>query len=378
MQGAIGLYIHVPFCKAKCFYCDFNSYSGMEDRCGEYFETLNTEIQSFAQTNGKQKVKSIFVGGGTPSFINPSYISNMLKVIYDNFDVQKDAEISIESNPGTLTFEKLSAYTGVGINRLSIGLQAWQDRLLSSIGRIHNKEQFLDSFDLARRAGFKNINADIIFALPTQTHEEWVETVRGVIDLGCEHVSCYSLSIEENTIFYKMAHEGTLSTVSDETDRDMYHDAIKLFSGNGYEHYEISNFAKPGFQCRHNLVYWNTEEYLGFGAGAHSYFKNERYNNIKGIDDYIRTIKSGSEHREIISFINKEESMSEFMILGLRLIEGVNAESFKKRYGENIFQVYKKQIETLSERRLIIVDDSGIRLSKLGLDLANQVFVEFI
>jgi oxygen-independent coproporphyrinogen-3 oxidase len=350
----------------------------METRYVEYFKALKREIQTFAEDNEKQTVRSVFIGGGTPSLPESSFISDVMETINKNFKIEENAEISIESNPGTLSFEKLSAYKNAGINRLSIGLQAWQDRLLKSIGRIHDREQFFDNFGQARSAGFKNINADIIFGLPTQNEEDWNETLNGVLSLDCEHISCYSLSIEKETIFHKMLEGKKLQKVSDETDRNMYHTAIKAFKKKGYRHYEISNFAKEGFQCKHNLIYWNAEEYLGLGAGAHSYFKDERFSNPNGIDEYIKAIKTGADHKENICKIDPEESMAEYMILGLRLIDGVCNENFQKRYNKNISDIYKKQIEKLFMKKLIIVDDKCVKLTKLGLDLANQVFTEFV
>jgi oxygen-independent coproporphyrinogen-3 oxidase len=350
----------------------------METRYDEYFSALKHEIQTFAEDKEKQTVKSVFIGGGTPSLPDSSFISEVMETINKSFEIEKNAEISIESNPGTLSFEKLSAYNNAGINRLSIGLQAWQDRLLKSIGRIHNKEQFLDNFEQARSAGFKNINTDIIFGLPTQTEDDWNETLNGVLSLDCEHISCYSLSIEKETIFHKMLEKRKLQKVSDETDRNMYHAAIEAFKNKGYRHYEISNFAGEGFQCKHNLIYWNAEEYLGFGAGAHSYIKDERFNNPNGIDEYLTAIKTGADHKENVCKISREESMAEYMILGLRLIDGVCNENFQKRYSKNMFDTYKKQIEKLFMKKLIIADDKCVKLTKLGLDVANQVFTEFI
>lgn len=378
MANSIGLYIHVPFCKSKCYYCDFNSYAGMEAKCDEYFNALNCEIQAFAENQQKRTVKSVFIGGGTPSLFDSSYISNIMDTINKYFEIEENAEISIESNPGTLSFEKLSAYHNDGINRLSIGLQAWQDRLLKGIGRIHSRQQFLDNFEQARRAGFKNINTDIIFGLPTQTEDDWNETLNGVMSLDCEHISCYSLSIEKETVFHKMSEEGQLQKVSDEIDRNMYHTAVKAFKNSGYSHYEISNFAKQDYQCKHNLIYWKAEEYLGFGAGAHSYINDERFNNPNSIDEYLKAIKSENEHKESIYKISMEESMAEYMILGLRLIDGVCNDTFQKRYKKNMFSIFAKQIDKLTMRKLIIADDKSVKLTKLGLDIANQVFLEFI
>lgn len=413
MDNDIGIYIHIPFCKSKCNYCDFNSYSGREHLAGPYFDALLSEMKLRADEIGDRRVKTVFVGGGTPSLVDPQHIAAVLELCSKLFDMDPDAEISMESNPGTLTYENMKAYRVAGVNRLSIGLQAWQDRLLKELGRIHDRRQFVDNFEAAVKTGFRNINVDLIFGLPGQTMEEWAETLEAVTTLGVKagsgldsdpeetpgtaltHLSCYSLKIEKGTNFGDRFEKGTLLPADDELDRRMYKYTIDYLAQKGFSHYEISNFAVPGFECRHNLVYWKALEYAGFGAGAHSYLHNYRFSNVSGIEQYIRAMEqSASGLHEDIQNISGNDSISEFMILGLRLTDGVSAEEFEVRFGESLQAVYGDKLEKLVKKRLLvhewngnsevysesgnIIDSGRYKLTSLGLDLANQVFIEFI
>jgi oxygen-independent coproporphyrinogen-3 oxidase len=275
MDNNIGLYIHIPFCKKKCYYCDFNSYSGMDHLAGSYFDALKTEMGIMSEGLKDRPVKTVFIGGGTPSLVDPGCISGVLEDCSRLFSMSPNAEISMECNPGTLSIENLRAYRQAGINRLSIGLQAWQDRLLEGLGRIHRRQQFVENLEAAYRAGFTNINADLIFGLPGQNFEDWTETLEATTSLFADHhlthLSCYSLQIEEGTVFGDKYKACVLIPADDELDRKMYRYAVDFLAGKGYRHYEISNFAMPGYECKHNLIYWKAEEYAGFGAGAHSY-----------------------------------------------------------------------------------------------------------
>ncbi|MCR4435429.1 MAG: radical SAM family heme chaperone HemW [Clostridiales bacterium] len=378
LRKSVGLYIHIPFCKSKCYYCDFNSYAGMESYASDYFKALKNEIFIYSDKLKGDTVKSIFIGGGTPSLVDGRYIYEIINHCRQNLDIDRHAEISIETNPGTLSLEKLTTYAAAGINRLSMGLQAWQDSLLKTLGRIHRREEFVENFNIARRVGFKNINIDVIFGIPGQRLEEWDETITQIVRLDPEHVSCYSLKIEEDTVFGEKLASGSLVPVDDELDREMYYLAKDCLSRNKFNHYEISNFAKPGFECRHNLIYWKDESYIGVGAGAHSFFEGKRYNNTCGVESYIRQISRGNMPVENVHRIERNEEMSEFVILGLRLIGGIAANEFKLRFGTDIFSLYGKQLHQLSGRGLIQWDGERIRLTNLGLDVANQVFVEFI
>jgi oxygen-independent coproporphyrinogen-3 oxidase len=325
-----------------------------------------------------REIGTVFIGGGTPSIVEAEYIGRVMEACRKQFFILPQAEISLEANPGTLNRDKLDKYRRYGINRLSMGLQAWQDRLLKMLGRIHSADQFVENYYVARKAGFTNINIDLIFGLPGQNLEDWTETLENVLQLKPEHISCYSLKIEEGTVFDQMLRGGQIKQIDDEVDREMYYKAIKLLGDNGYTHYEISNFAREGFQCRHNLVYWNAEEYLGLGAGAHSYLDGKRFSNITNVDGYNSCISDGNSSVEDEQFIDREESMSEYMILGLRLTAGVSDRNFKRRYGESMFERFCSNIKKVETRGLIEQKEDTIRLTKKGLDLANQVFVEFI
>ncbi len=398
----------------------------MDYLAGSYFNALKTEMGIMAEALCERPVKTVFIGGGTPSLVDPAYISGLLEDCGRFFKMSPDAEISMECNPGTLSSVHLRIYRQAGINRLSIGLQAWQDRLLKSLGRIHRRQQFTENLEAAYMTGFTNINADLIFGLPGQTFEDWTETLEAATSpcagRRLTHLSCYSLQIEEGTVFGDRYEAGRLIPADDELDRKMYRHAIEFLTGNGYCHYEISNFALPGFECRHNLTYWRAEEYVGFGAGAHSYLDGKRFSNTAGIEKYISAVKrlkeetrSGGETglHEDVQHIERQESMSEFMILGLRLIKGVSSEEFRLRYGAELQEVYGDKLETLVQEGLLIREEPGCfvsetkepslrftrenetkepslrfaplrytdvhyRLSALGLDLANKVFVEFI
>ncbi|MCX7710426.1 MAG: radical SAM family heme chaperone HemW [Clostridia bacterium] len=377
-KNHLGLYIHIPYCKSKCHYCDFNSFPGKEESIPGYFDALVREVELYAETLKEIQVKTIFIGGGTPSLVEPKYIYHLMRAVQQNLNIVKNAEISIETNPGTLTYEKLLAYKTMGINRLSIGLQACQDRLLRKLGRIHKMDEFVENYEIARKVGFKNINIDLIFGIPSQTMKDWGETLRNVIGLNPEHLSCYSLKIEEETKFGKMYDVGELIPVEDELDREMYEFTAETLKKNGYKHYEISNFAKEGFECRHNLIYWHGEEYMGIGAGAHSYYKKNRYNNLYNIEAYISQIEKKELPQENHQFIDAAEEMSEAMILGLRLIQGVHVKQFKEKFHRDLFEVYGEQINKLMKKGLLFMEDDHVKLTLVGLDLANDVFMEFI
>ena len=378
MSKHIGLYIHIPFCKSKCNYCDFNSYPQKEALFAPYFDALKKEILIRSENMADFEIRTIFIGGGTPSVVDTEYIYGLLNICRQNFNIARNAEISIESNPGTLSYEKLVSYKICGVNRLSIGLQAWQDKLLMEMGRIHNHSDFLENLKLAVKAGFENINVDLIFGLPGQTLEDWTETIINVMNLGITHVSCYSLKIEDDTVFGERLREGLLQEADDELDREMYRFAVDKLLEYGFMHYEISNFAKKSFECKHNLVYWNVEEYLGIGAGAHSYLENKRSNNKYGVEEYLNAVSNLHDFQQNVQIIGKAESMSEYLILGLRLIDGVSAGEFRSRYGEELFDIFGKQIAKHIKKQLLEQENDRIRLTRFGLDIANEVFSDFI
>lgn len=353
------IYIHIPFCKQKCLYCDFNSFQNKEELIEKYFDALIKEIKSYKINN---ELETIYIGGGTPSYPDEKYIEEVLKTL------PKAKEITLELNPGTITENKLLKYKEIGINRLSIGLQAVQDSILKEIGRIHTLKEFEEAFKLARKVGFNNINVDLMHGLPNQSLEDFKESVDYLVKLNPEHISCYSL-ILHNDIFKNLP--------PDEEEREMYYYAKEKLKENGYEHYEISNFAKKEKKSNHNLVYWNQEEYIGVGAGASSYINNKRYTNIGNLEEYIRRINNNESVNIIEEEQTKEDKIKEYIILQLRLTKGLNIEKTNQKFNINILKKFEKEIKKLEKFKLIEVNES-IYLTEKGLDLANLVWEEFV
>ena len=373
----LGIYIHIPFCKKKCKYCDFISFSCFEEKEDEYVSCLINEIE---KAKCSKVVSTIYIGGGTPSVIDSKNIIKVLEKIYSNFNVLEDAEITIEINPGTVTKEKLEDYKVAGINRLSIGLQSAENRILELIGRIHTYEEFLKTYNMSREVGFENINVDLMLAIPTQTEKELLDSVNKVINLKPNHISLYSLILEEGTELEKLISKKELELLDEDLERKMYWKTKKLLEKNGYNHYEISNFSKKGFESNHNLDCWNQEEYFGFGLAAHSYFNNKRFSNIDKLDIYLENIKNENYEKniEVHEVQDKPSKMREFMMIGLRKIEGVKISDFEKRFRINPLFYFRFEISRLTDEDLIEVDLDNIKLTKKGLDLANKVFEEFI
>lgn len=374
MKDKISLYIHIPFCIRKCLYCDFPSFSGMESIFDDYVRMLCREIDETYSDYRGMEVKSIFVGGGTPSVLPPALLGRISDKIFSRFDVDSKAEITIETNPGTLDAKKLGEMKSMYFNRLSMGLQAWQDRLLKKLGRIHTADEFETNFLQARDAGFKNINVDLMFALPAQSLDDWQETLEKVMKLRPEHISAYSLIIEEGTPFFDMFDRGELKETDEETDRKMYYLAKEMLSDKGYKQYEISNFAKEGFECYHNKVYWRTEEYQGFGLGAHSYADGVRFHNTYDMKEYLR----GEGLRLDKEFLSLQEKQEEFMFMGLRMNEGVSETEFLRRFGESMDSVYGDEIKELISEELLVKKDGRLSLTDRGVDISNSVFEKFI
>ena len=375
----IGIYVHIPFCMKKCFYCDFVSYCNKENLVDEYIECLKKEIKS-KKNKSKFGIDTIYIGGGTPSFINENHIKDIIYILKESFDIDKETEITIEVNPGTVNENKLEIYKEVGINRLSMGLQSTNNELLEMLGRIHTYEQFLESYNMAKNIGFKNINVDLMIGLPNQKLEEVNDSVKKVINLKPNHISVYSLILEEGTKIAKKIKKGELSLPKDELEREMYWNVKNQLQDNGYNHYEISNFAKKGFESKHNMNCWNQKEYLGFGAAAHSYFKSIRYSNIENIEEYIKNIKNNEfeKNKEIHEIQTIDEAKKEYMLLGLRKIEGVNITEFKNKFIDNPLYLFRKELSKLVEEELIEIDINTIKLTNKGIDLANIVWEEFV
>ena len=372
----IGIYVHIPFCKKKCYYCDFISYCNKDNLIEDYVQAVKKEIE-LQKINSE--ITTIYIGGGTPSYIDSKYIVEIIEEIKKK-RVSEYAEITIEVNPGTVTKEKLEDYKRCGINRLSIGLQSVQDELLKQIGRIHNFEQFLETYKLAKKVGFKNINIDLMLGLPNQRIKDLKESLEKIIELKPKHISVYSLIIEEGTVIAKEIEEGKLELPSEETERNMYWYVKNILELNGYTHYEISNFAKKGYESKHNMNCWDQKEYIGIGAAAHSYRDITRYSNIEDITEYIKNVrKENLERNRIIHEIQKEDdTKKEFMLLALRKIEGVKISEFKNRFGDNPIYLYRNELNKLTREKLVVIDDDNIKLTNRGIDLANLVWEEFV
>ena len=375
-----GIYVHIPFCKSKCIYCDFNSFAKKDECIEPYIKALIKEIEEYAKENKDILVKSIFIGGGTPSYINEKYIKKILDTIKQNFEIINNAEITIEVNPGTVNKRKLETYYKSGINRLSIGLQSTNDKLLKLIGRVHDFEDFLETIRMANTVGFSNINADCMIGLPDQTIYDVEETLNVLINLRLTHISVYSLIIEEGTPLEKKIASGELKLPDEEIERYMYWFAKRKLEENGYLHYEISNFARPLFRSKHNLDCWNQKEYKGFGVSASSYENGVRFTNTPSIDTYIKNIENEKfkDNYIIEEKQDKEAMMKEYMILGLRKIMGVNINDFIKKFEISPLYKFNKEITKLIREGLIEANEHSIRLSKKGLDLANIVWEEFV
>ena len=394
----IGLYIHIPFCKKKCNYCDFVSFANSEEKIEEYINCLICEIKEVAENvkfQFQQKkgdlvnVRSIYIGGGTPSYIDSKYINQILNTIRNSYDFvmaglidkqEQFPEITIEINPGTVTEEKLKDYKYSGVNRISIGMQATQNRLLTQLGRIHSYQEFKTTYLLAREIGFNNINIDFMIGLPNQTIEDIKESLQKIKKLNPEHVSVYSLIVEENTILSKQIEEGTLKLPEENKEREMYWTVKNFLEENGYNHYEISNFAKPNRESRHNMDCWNQKEYFGFGVAAHSYVDNVRFSNITDLNSYIENYKHNEPEKNFV-FHEKEnylDTMKEYLLLGFRKIKGVSKKDFENKFQLPIESIFKLELEELKEKGLILENEDTYYLSDKGIDFANLVFEKFV
>lgn len=380
----IGIYVHIPFCKRKCKYCDFVSFENSK-YIKEYVDRLLWDIDNIQNILIKNDIgvlekdviiDTIYFGGGTPSIIDSNYIISILDKLKEKFNIDDDAEITIEVNPGTVNEEKLKKYYSSGINRLSIGCQETHDNILKNIGRIHSFNEFLYTYNLARKIGFKNINVDLMLALPGQTLTDLNESLNSIISLKPEHISVYSLILEEDTPLKREVENGSLKLSSDEIERKMYHKTREILIQNGFVHYEISNFAKKGFYSKHNLNCWNQKEYLGLGLASHSYLNKKRFCNGNNLHKYIE--KKYDTNIEIQEIQSKTDEIKEFVMLGFRKIDGINKKDFYKKFNIEINKVFEKEILKLKSESLIEEDELNIRLTIKGLDFANLVFEEFV
>ena len=378
----LGIYIHMPFCKKKCYYCDFVSYANKCEQVEEYVNSVKKEISLYELS--KYNITTIYIGGGTPSYIDSKYIKEILDLskekLKGNETKFEDIEITIEVNPGTVTENKIKDYKEAGINRISIGLQSTNDSLLKEIGRIHTYQEFLDTYNTIRKNDFNNINVDLMIGLPNQSILDIKDSLEKIVDLDPTHISVYSLIVEEGTKIEKLLEDGKIELPDEELERRMYWYVKDFLELKGYNQYEISNFSKKGKESKHNFNCWNQEQYIGIGAAAHSYINDTRFSNISNLEEYIKNIKEGNieKNRTIEEKQTIEDKKNEFMMLGFRKIEGVDIAKFKEKFVDNPIFLYKNKLNKLVEEGLVEIDLNNIKLTNKGLDLANQVFEEFI
>ena len=413
IKKELELYVHIPFCVKKCAYCDFLSAPADVQERTLYVDALTKEIRAEKEEYRNYKVSTVFLGGGTPSVLGEGEFAEIFRALYESFDISDSAEITMEVNPGTVTEGKTAVWKKCGVNRLSIGLQSVNDDELRMLGRIHTYREFLNTWETVRGAGFRNVNIDLISAIPGQTLESWCRTLRTAAELEPEHISAYSLIIEEGTPFYERYGEEAgcnfetendkareadgcqtvLPPLPDEdTEREIYKATEEILAGYGYHRYEISNYAKDGYECRHNLGYWERKEYLGLGLGASSLIDECRFHNTEDMKKYLEFFeKSASDPaglpnstdclsgiREKVESLSREDQMEEFMFLGLRKTEGISMNEFCEAFDRDVFEVYGPQIRKMEEQGLLIVQDGRIRLTERGTDVSNYVFSEFI
>lgn len=372
-MNKLGIYIHIPFCVKKCNYCAFLSFKMNDDLKRRYINALKIEIRERADS--WYLVDTIFFGGGTPSLLEPGELGEILNEITSKFNVSKDAEITIEANPASLNMEKLKGYINIGVNRLSMGVQSLDEGLLRIMGRTHNVADVYREYDLARKAGFDNINLDIIFAVPTGKFETLVDTLKKIIELNPEHISYYSLQLEEGTPFFEEFKDGNLNEIPDDMDRDMYHKGSELLESSNYSRYEISNFSKKGYECKHNLKYWSMDEYLGLGLGSSSYIGGVRLKNTEDINEYLKNKYISERYKN-----TKHDDISEAVFTGLRKTEGISmseilgtTDDFWEYYSDS-----KDEIETFIDEGYLLVKEDRLILTDKGIDVSNKILVNFV
>lgn len=370
----LGLYIHIPFCEKKCYYCDFASYSGKRALVVPYLNALAKEIE--IKTRGRC-FDTIFIGGGTPSYLSAEELV-ILSGILSGVSRTEGCEFTMECNPGNITKEKAEVLRVMGVNRISIGLQSSNDTLLMDIGRIHTFREFRDNFLMLREAGFKNINVDIIYGLPGETLEIFGKTLDDVAMLEPEHISCYSLIIEENTQFYERRRRNTLILPDEDTEDAMKDLVTSRLKRLGFLRYEISNYAKKGFECRHNRIYWEFGEYIGCGSAAHEFTGGLRRENIRTVEGYIRAIESDSDAAVRVHENSREDSIEEFLFMGMRLVEGISMSSFKSRFSEDIMDIFGDVIRRHMGDGLLVIEGDRMRFTEKGMDLSNHVLSDLI
>ena len=367
------LYVHIPFCVRKCQYCDFLSGPSDEETKDRYIEALLKEIRAAEHTEDYEIV-SVFIGGGTPSALKAEAIASIMRTLQEQFFFCEDAEVTIEANPGTVDLEKLTIYRNVGINRLSLGLQSTDAEELKLLGRIHSYEEFLKSYEWAREAGFSNINIDLMFAIPGQTGEAWRQHLYQVAELNPEHISAYSLIIEEGTPFA----EQNLDLPDEDTEYQMYEDTAEILERYGYRQYEISNYAKQGYMCRHNAGYWQRREYLGFGLGASSLYRGMRFSNTRRMQEYLKECRNPDQIRKDVTVLSRNERIEEFMFLGLRMTEGISEKKFEENFDVRLMDVYGDILQKYEETGFMEHIETKWRLTRKGIHVSNHILADFL
>ena len=367
------LYVHIPFCVRKCQYCDFLSGPSDEETKDRYIEALLKEIRAAEHTEDYEIV-SVFIGGGTPSALKAEAIASIMRTLQEQFFFCEDAEVTIEANPGTVDLEKLTIYRNVGINRLSLGLQSTDAEELKLLGRIHSYEEFLKSYEWAREAGFSNINIDLMFAIPGQTGEAWRQHLYQVAELNPEHISAYSLIIEEGTPFA----EQNLDLPDEDTEYQMYEDTAEILERYGYRQYEISNYAKQGYMCRHNAGYWQRREYLGFGLGASSLYREMRFSNTRRMQEYLKESRNPDQIRKDVTVLSRNERIEEFMFLGLRMTEGISEKKFEENFDVRLMDVYGDILQKYEETGFMEHIETKWRLTRKGIHVSNHILADFL
>ena len=367
------LYVHIPFCVRKCQYCDFLSGPSDEETKDRYIEALLKEIRAAEHTEDYEIV-SVFIGGGTPSALKAEAIASIMRTLQEQFFFCEDAEVTIEANPGTVDLEKLTIYRNVGINRLSLGLQSTDAEELKLLGRIHSYEEFLKSYEWAREAGFSNINIDLMFAIPGQTGEAWRQHLYQVAELNPEHISAYSLIIEEGTPFA----EQNLDLPDEDTEYQMYEDTAEILERYGYRQYEISNYAKQGYMCRHNAGYWQRREYLGFGLGASSLYRGMRFSNTRRMQEYLKESRNPDQIRKDVTVLSRNERIEEFMFLGFRMTEGISEKKFEENFDVRLMDVYGDILQKYEAIGFMEHIETKWRLTRKGIHVSNHILADFL
>lgn len=374
----LALYLHIPFCRSKCAYCDFASYPEALSLLPAYLDALRKEIAQAARAYGRREVRTVFLGGGTPSLLSGRQLTELMAALRASFELLPEAEITMEANPGTLNAENLAAYRDAGVNRLSLGAQAGQERLLQALGRIHRWQDVTQAVRMVREAGFDNLSIDLIFGLPGQTPEDWRETLEAAVALDVEHLSCYALILEPGTPLHTLYTQGEITLPNEETEREMYQSSIDFLAEAGYAQYELSNFAKPGYPCRHNLVYWERGEYLGLGTAAHSLMGERRFGNTPSLTEYLAAMEPEGSPVVECEEVTEEGKTEELIMLGLRLNKGLDGDTFRRETGHDLMVCYEKQIERLTSQGLLESDGRHLRLTRRGMDVHSAVVADLL